>query len=269
MGFFDFLKSKDKKHKRKEELKELLKEKYTYFENVLNINNHVLSIMADLEEKFSGDYLFDMHYIKTNMDNISKGVFKMIQNLNILADNKYLQLEKNYKEITEKIEKYITSRVEIPITDFTLPIDSFGKDAVNIVGGKMAHLAELKNNIKLLTPDGFSITSYAFIKFIEYNKLQNEISKIIQDVDINKIEDLESCSKKIQTLIINSEVPEEITQSINSAYDSLCKRINKKCNVSVRSSAIHEDSDFSFAGQYSSFLNVQQDLIPQKYKEVI
>ena len=39
--------------------------------------------------------------------------------------------------------------------------------------------------------------------------------------------------------------------------------------VSVRSSAIHEDGEFSFAGQYATFLNVPVDLILQKYKEVI
>jgi len=39
--------------------------------------------------------------------------------------------------------------------------------------------------------------------------------------------------------------------------------------VSVRSSAIREDSEFSFAGQYATFLNVPGDLIIQKYKEVV
>ena len=39
--------------------------------------------------------------------------------------------------------------------------------------------------------------------------------------------------------------------------------------VSVRSSALQEDGAFSFAGQYSTFLNVPPDLILQKYKEVI
>jgi pyruvate,water dikinase len=37
----------------------------------------------------------------------------------------------------------------------------------------------------------------------------------------------------------------------------------------VRSSAIREDSEFSFAGQYATFLNVPGDLIIQKYKEVV
>lgn len=44
---------------------------------------------------------------------------------------------------------------------------------------------------------------------------------------------------------------------------------NAKFTVSVRSSAIFEDGEFSFAGQYSTFLNVPLELIPLKYKKVV
>ncbi|MCX7988369.1 MAG: PEP-utilizing enzyme [Thermodesulfovibrio sp.] len=269
MGFFDFFKSKDKKHDRKEELKNLLREKYTYFENLLNTNNNVLSIMADLEEKFSGEYLFDIHYLNTTINNVSEGVLKVIQNLNALTDNKYSELEKIYNEIKEKIEKQLSSKIEIPTTEITLPLEALSKETVNIAGGKTSNLAELKNILGLPTPEGFAITSYSFIKFLSHNNLIDRISTIVQDINISNIEELETSSKKIQDMIINSEVPEEMVKKIQSAYDDLCKKIQKNCNVSVRSSAIHEDSHFSFAGQYSSFLNVTRDSIIQKYKEVV
>ncbi|MCX8034475.1 MAG: PEP-utilizing enzyme [Thermodesulfovibrio sp.] len=269
MGFFDFFKSKDKKNNREEELKGLLQEKYTYFENLLHMNNHVLSIMADLEEKFSGDYLFDMHYLRTNINDLLEGVLRIIQNLNALTDNKYLELEKIYREIQEKIEKHISSKIEIPTTEITLPLEALSKETVNIAGGKTSNLAELKNILGLPTPEGFAITSYSFIKFLSHNNLIDRISTVVQDINISNIEELETSSKKIQDMIINSEVPEEMIQNIQSAYDDLCKKIRKNCNVSVRSSAIHEDSHFSFAGQYSSFLNVTRDSIIQKYKEVV
>lgn len=269
MGFFDFFKSKNKKNDRKEELKSLLKEKYRYFENVLNNNSQVLSIMADLEEKFYGEYLFDTHYLNTTINNLSEGVLKIIQNLNALTDNKYSELEKIYNEIKDKIEKQINSKIEIPITDFTLPLEDLSKKSVNIAGGKISNLAELKNILELPTPEGFAITSYSYIKFLSHNDLINRISQIVQNINISNIEELKISSKKIQEMIINSELPEEMVKTIQSAYEDLCRKVGKICNVSVRSSAIHEDSHFSFAGQYSSFLNVTKDLIIQKYKEVV
>ncbi len=47
--------------------------------------------MADMEEKLSGEYLFDMHYIKTNVQLIGYGVLKIIENLNALSKDKYVQ----------------------------------------------------------------------------------------------------------------------------------------------------------------------------------
>lgn len=269
MDLFGLFKRNAKKIEEKEKLKKLLREKYGYFQRVLNYNNYVLTYMADLEEKFSGEYLFDMAYIKTTVNSISEGVHEIIKNLNALANNKYLKLEEIYQEIKKKIEKILTSKLEIPATDLTIPIEFLNKNSVNIAGGKIAHLAELKNVLDIPTPEGFVVTSYAFIKFLENTGLKDKIAELLETIDINKIAQLNEASKKIQELIINSEVPEELQNSIKSAYKELCKKTNKKCMVSVRSSAIYEDSDFSFAGQYSSYLNIPEEMIIYYYKKVI
>ncbi len=269
IDFFGFFKSKTKKIEEQKRLKELFKEKYSYFQGVLQNNNHVLSLMADFEEKLTGEYLFDSAYIKTTVKSISDGVENIIKNLNALSDGKYQILENVYRQICEKIEKTLTARIEIPKTNFAIPIEKLDKDSVSIAGGKIAHLADLKNELKIPAPEGFVITSYAFVKFLEAANLKEKISEIINSIDINKIEELEEGSKQIQELIINAEIPKEIENSIKKAYQELCNKIGKKCNVSVRSSAIHEDSDFSFAGQYSSYLNVPEHLIPYYYKKVV
>lgn len=266
MDFLGLFKTKAKKNEEKERLKLLLKEKYSYFQNVLNKNNYVLSLMADLEEKLSGEYLFDMHYLKSNVKSITEGVEDIIKNLNALSDGKYKSLEQAHEEITEKIGKALASRIEIPQTDFAISIEKLSKDSLNIAGGKIAHLAELRNMLNLPTPEGFVITSYAFIKFLEYGDLRDKITQIINRIEIDKIEE---GSKKIQELIINAQIPEEIERVIKLAYKELSDKVGQKCKVSVRSSAIHEDSDFSFAGQYSSYLNVPEELIPYYYKKVV
>lgn len=266
---FGLFRSKTKKIEEKKKLKELLKEKYYHFQKVLNRNNYVLSLMADLEEKLSGEYLFDMHYIRTGIKSITEGVKDIIENLNALSGGKYKVLEQVQREIYENIEKTLTSKIDIPVTDFVIPIEKLSKDSLTIAGGKIAHLAELKNNLNLPTPDGFVITSYTFIKFLENTQLREKISEIINSIDINKIEEIERGSKEIQELIINSQLPEEIGNSIQTAYKELSEKVGKKCMVSVRSSAIHEDSDYSFAGQYSTYLNVPENLIIHYYKKVV
>lgn len=266
-GFFSMFSKR--KAERSMKAKMLLKEKYEYFQNLLKANNEVLSLMAEMTDKLMGEYVFDNHFIKTTVDKTSECVLKIIDNLNYLTGNKYLKLLDKYSQIKEKIEKALYQKIEIPKSDYTIPLELLSKDSVLIAGGKMANLAEIKNTLKVPAPEGFVITSYAFLKVIEYNNLRDEILKIIENIDINKLEELEKSSRKIKEIISNLKLPEELISSIYNSYEELCKKVGHRCKVSVRSSAIYEDSFFSFAGQYSSFLNVTEDKILQKYMEVM
>lgn len=258
-----------RKEDRKAKAKALLKEKYSYFQELLKANNEVLSLMAEITDKLSGEYIFDNHFIRTTVDKTSEGVLKIIENLNCLSNNKYQGLFEKYRGIKEKIEKALHQKIEIPVTDYTIPLEALSRDSVVIAGGKMAHLAEIKNILKVPAPEGFVITSYAFIKVIEHNNLKEQILKLIEHIDINNLEELERSSHKIRELIVNLELPQDLVEAIEKSYEELCRKIGFRCRVSVRSSAIYEDSVFSFAGQYSSFLNVREDMILQKYKEVM
>ncbi len=58
----------------------------------------------------------------------------------------------------------------------------------------------------------------------------------------------------------HSEIREELQQAIRRAYQQLCQQCLPTGNVAVRSSAVWEDgSEQSFAGQFESILNVQNE----------
>lgn len=250
-------------------VKEALKNKYSYFQKLLATNNQVLELMADIEEKFSGEYLFDMHYIKTNVRLIGYKVLKIIKNLNALSQDKYPQLYKIYNDINGEIAKILVYKMEVSVSDLTIPLENLNGKSVVVAGGKIAHLGEVKNRLNLPTPDGFTISSYAFIKFMEHNRFIEKINERLSSLSIENMEEVNKVSKEICDMIIESEIPYDLEKAIKDAYSGLCKKIGKETTVSVRSSAIREDSEFSFAGQYATFLNVPGDLILQKYKEVV
>ncbi len=64
---------------------DIFKEKYFAFHDLLNKNNQVLEIMADMEEKLSGEFLFDRQYIETNIKAITDGVKNIIDDLNKIS----------------------------------------------------------------------------------------------------------------------------------------------------------------------------------------
>ncbi|MBI4679958.1 MAG: hypothetical protein HY753_01780 [Nitrospirae bacterium] len=223
-----------------------------------------------MEEKLSGEYLFDRHYLKINAKLISDGVFSIIESLNNLAHNKYKELYNVYDIVSKEIENILNHKSSIPVSDLTIPFVNLIAGMSNIAGGKIAHLGEIKNRLNLPTPDGFAITTYSFKRFMEHNRLIEKINKKLALLNINNMAELNEISRDIQEIITKAEIPEDLENAIKNSVEFLRFTVHgSRFTVSVRSSAIFEDGEFSFAGQYSTFLNVPSDLIIQKYKEVV
>lgn len=254
-------------------LKDALRQKYIAFQNLLTDNNHVLRLMADMEEKLSGEYLFDKQYIHSNVRLISDTTQKIIRHINTLSYDKYAELYKVYERIQEEIEKTLAQKAEITVSDLTIPIEDITKEMCHIAGGKIAHLGEMKNRLGLPVPDGFSITAYSFKRFMEHNGLSDRVNRMISAMSIDDMEELNKTSLQVQEMVIKAEIPHDVENAIKKAVERLRSNMEVKgftdIRVSVRSSAIHEDGEFSFAGQYATFLNVPAESVLRRYKEVV
>lgn len=135
-------------------------------------------------------------------------------------------------------------------------IELSSKDT-HIAGGKGASLGEMIQ-AGFPVPPGFVILSNAFEEFIEENDLNVEIDSQLHKVAYKNIRTVEAASEVIQALILEKDIPKEITREIKRAFRSL----NTK-SVAVRSSATAEDSfHAAWAGQLESFLNTtEKDLM--------
>ncbi len=262
-GIFKKVPSQEKK-----EGKEPFLKKYQSFREVLLQNNSVLELMADIEEKMSAASPVDRTYMGKNIGAIADGVKKVIDNLNLISENAYSGLDERFREINSEIEKFFAKR-EIPVSSYTMPFDEITAEMSDKLGNKNANLGEVRNRLRIPTPDGFAISTFAYKRFMEHNELLEKIDKILSELRMDDPEILESKSSEIQEQILSGEIPSDLEEEILRAYTRLCNKYGQKVLVALRSSAIHEDGDFSFAGQYATFLNVPSDLILQKYKEVL
>ena len=68
---------------------ERLRQKYEAFRRLLADNQEVLEIFADLEEKYNGDYIFDMQYLRASIRRLSEKVYSLIHLLNEISNLKY------------------------------------------------------------------------------------------------------------------------------------------------------------------------------------
>jgi pyruvate, water dikinase len=193
---------------------------------------------------------------------------RMVESLNGLTCNKYPQLYTVLDEINGHIEEIVEQRKEIRLREYILGYDRIGKEMVDWVGGKNANLGEISSRLGLPVPRGFAITTYAYEVFFKENDLWDEINKCKMEIDPDRLDSVTLASERIQNQIISARVPRELEEAVLQAYDRTFTAAGS-VSVALRSSAIGEDSELSFAGQYVTFLNVLPDKIIQTYKFIL
>lgn len=260
----------------RERVARLFRFKYACFKDLLNSNTELLNIITDLEEKLRGLDVFGMSYIRSQATRAVFHTLKMVKSLDDLSGHRYPLLFAKVEEINVAIREELGKKKELPITDYILPYSRITKDMVDWVGGKNANLGELLNRAEVPVPHGFAVTTKGYEFFLEYNDLVDEINRMRMDLDPNDPQAVNRVSEEIQRLIISAQVPAELEAAIRDAYDEMAEATAKKSGrpgmrppVALRSSAIGEDSELSYAGQYLSVLNVPPDRIIETYKLVL
>jgi pyruvate,water dikinase len=145
--------------------------------------------------------------------------------------------------------------------DFIKWYSEVGIEDVPSVGGKNAALGEMYSNLVpqgVNIPDGFAITADAYRHFFKKTGLDEEIKKILSDLNTKDIRNLQARGEKVRKAILKATLPKDLDVAIAKAYAELEKKYRKNLDVAVRSSATAEDlPGASFAGQQETYLNVR------------
>ncbi len=110
-------------------------------------------------------------------------------------------------------------------------------------------------NSHIPVPPGFIVTANAYYDFLERSKISDKIRELLEPLDVNDSKKLQETAAEVREIILDASMPPEIANQIQEAYIKMGRGL-----VAVRSSATAEDlPEASFAGQQSTFLNVQGD----------
>jgi pyruvate, water dikinase len=246
--------------------------KYGLFKELLTSNTQLLDLITDLEEKLQGHQLFGMSYVRSNATRAVFHAFRMVKSLDVLSGHRYPSLYPVLESIHQKIKAELEQKKEIHAPALVLPYSEITKDMTDWVGGKNAHLGEVQNRLHLPIPQGFAITTAAYESFLAANDLVEEINKRKLEIDINDLETIQNVSQDIKEMITGALMPPALEEAILGAYAHLSASLapgGTQARVSLRSSAIGEDSELSFAGQYLTVLNVTSENLLASYKAVL
>ncbi|MDR0477645.1 MAG: pyruvate, water dikinase [Desulfobulbaceae bacterium] len=254
-----------------EALQEMFKTRYRAFRELLTANSAALEAMAEMEVAVAEEKTYSISFIRSKCTVIIVNLYKMIRNLLLMSDGRYVNLEPAFHRIEEQIIDIIEKKISgNDAGEWLLPINQVNRGIAAQCGEKMANIGEVATLPGVTIPPGFVITASASRAFYLNNDLYNAINRFHHLIDINDIEDISKKSEAIGKLIIDSPLPPSLEQQIYANYDRLTELAGRDILLAVRSSALGEDLEqASFAGLYDSVLNVKRDGLIKAYKEVL
>lgn len=140
--------------------------------------------------------------------------------------------------------------------------NTVGMDDIGLVGGKNASLGAMITELSskgIRVPMGFAISSKAYWRYLEYNKLVKPMRAIMSSLnDVADINQLQQVGHQIRELMLAGVMPNDIVAEIAPSYLMLSQMYGQEtADVAVRSSATAEDLPHaSFAGQQETYLNI-------------
>jgi pyruvate,water dikinase len=251
--------------------------KYLHFKDLLGSNAELLGIVADLEQKLAGRTPCDLSGVRALSHRALSHAQRMIDCLNAIDAGKHPRLQAQLDSVRGRIEQCLDEQAPTPAPapELVLPFARIDRGMSGWVGGKNANLGELVTGVGAPVPPGFAITTAAFHRLLAGDGLAARIRERLEGRDIDDPHGIEALSEEIQRLILNAPLPAELELAILGAYDALWPDGHGNTppeaspRVAMRSSAVGEDGDLSFAGQHRSVLNVGRNRILQAYRYVV
>jgi len=235
----------------------------------LKHNNNALKLIADMEQIFYSGRPFSLPFMSMKYKRLLESVTGVIASMEALSGQKFSSLNNRMHEMDRALAEELRPVYQYATHDIILNFEEVTPELTKMVGAKAGHLAFIKNTLGLPVPEGFAITASAFERFIAENNLSSQIEERLSGLSPDLTGNLESISDELITTIMTSDVPQDIIEAIMEAYHAIESKTQEGVRISMRSSAIGEDTEATFAGQYTTVLNVTAENIISAYKTVI
>jgi pyruvate,water dikinase len=239
---------------------DVLRARVERFRDLLERNNRVLELTADAGAKLGGDYLFDAQYLRWLEAELAEATRAAIQDLAELSGDRYPGLWQAFERIRAGVRASLESRRERQEGPLVLPLNSVGTDLAALVGEKMARLGEVRNHLDLKVPEGFVITASACQRLLAQPALAERL-EILRRGEAA----LSEASGRLAEAIRKTEAPPEVARAVKEALSGF----DRTAAFAVRSSALGEDGEVTFAGQHLTLLNVPRERVLAGWLEVV
>ncbi len=245
----------------------LLRQTYEAFKELLKQDGRCHDLMAEIELLYHDGKRLDAAGINQLYSEFSGAVAAMVDHLSPLHPTEAATLSQYYKKIDFYARFLLAPPEQLPVEPYIIGLSD--TDSPSLSGNKAYNLARLQKELQARIPEGFVISANAFNRVLLENNLRAPVDDLLAAIDIEDMFGLQQISGKLTALITSAEIPGAVSESILLAYEQMEKQAGAPVLCAVRSSAVNEDGEHSFAGQYHTELAVGKKDILAAYLKVL
>ena len=242
--------------------------RYRRYDAFLDHNHRALRILAELEMLHRGAGLATLASIRTRARDLLQEVKGLVTSLNELSGHRYEDILDAYEAVAAGLDELVSAsrpRIDGPLA---LPFSRLGADDIPLAGAKAANLARIANELGFTAPDGFAVTTAGFDLFMRHNGLLELADRALGEFDPDMAGVDDPC-RPVREAILAAPLPAALDEAVRTEFAALAKRLGRRPRLAVRSSAVGEDTEASFAGQYTSVLPVDEEGLFDAYRTVL
>ncbi len=243
-------------------------ELFKRFQDILEKNNAAMELIADMDGKMGGDFVFDRKYLSDSVRKLKELVLANAYDLNFITNNQFLAIYDIIEKLAKELEVELSGQMVIRETRRIYYFHEIDEGMEDTVGYKAYNLSKMVNLPKIDFPNGFVAAISCYRDYLAYNNLFDKIASLIEAYRKEE-KSVESVSTAIQLMVLGGDIPPNVRREILNAINKTCHGKVEESYFSVRSSAVGEDGEMSFAGLHDSFLNVRSGELLSAFKKVL
>lgn len=244
--------------------------RYDAYLQVLRANADVLELFSELEDVAAAGVTGGRRHFRATITRLGVQVFAMATKLRVLGGDRYEALfpaiERIHSELENALEETPRSTPHGP---WLVPLQDLAATSPDEVGGKAANLGLVVAATEVPVPAGFVVSVAAFRAFLRHNGLEGTVRVLWDGLDADEPSHLVETAERLQREVLAGSLPRGLGEALLASATDLLEEAEPGARLALRSSASGEDGEFSFAGQYSSVLEVAPDRTEEAYLRVL
>ena len=131
---------------------------FAKFQRIQKLNTKALEVMAEMDQALGGEYIFDRAFLESSVRELGRLAYQVVYSLNAMSRDGYVGLFDRFQSIKDVLNDILAGGLGPLGSSLALPYSILGVEMEPLAGTLNVCLAEARNRLDIMAPDGFAVT---------------------------------------------------------------------------------------------------------------